>query len=139
MTTKEITGEGTTILGGRAAVHTDGTFETMGNQNVQGRLLINDNSGDVADGGAIPLTSHATVFATGGSETCTLAAGTEGQIKVLAMKTDGGDMVVTVTNAGGKSSGTGTITFDTIGDSCILQYLSSKWFVIASEEAETDN
>ena len=57
--------------------------------------------------------------------------GTEGQIKVLAMHTYGGDMVVTVTNAGWKSSGTGTITFDT-GDVCTLQYINSKWFAIGN-------
>ena len=100
-----------------------------------GALFINDKDTDIADGAAIPLTTHASLFATGGAETSTLAAGGEGQIKVLAMHTDGGDMVTTVTNAGWKSSGTGTITFDTIGDSCVLQYLNSKWFCIANNGA----
>ena len=95
-------------------------------------LLINDNSGDVASGAAVPLTSHASLFVTAASETSTLAAGTEGQIKVLVMKTDGGDMVTTVTNAGWKSSGTGTITFDTIGEAVTLQYLDSKWYCIGN-------
>lgn len=95
------------------------------------RLLIDEREDDVADGGAISLATHASLFVTGGAETSTLAAGAEGQIKVLAMHTDGGNMVVTVTNAGWKGSGTGTITFDTIGDSCILQYLNSKWFAIS--------
>jgi hypothetical protein len=45
---------------------------------------------------------------------------------------DGGDMVITVTNAGWKSSGTGTMTFDTIGDACTLQYVASKWFCIGN-------
>jgi hypothetical protein len=45
---------------------------------------------------------------------------------------DGGDMVITVTNAGWKSSGTGTMTFDTIGDSCTLQYIVNKWFCIGN-------
>ena len=48
------------------------------------------------------------------------------------MHTDSGDMVVTVTNAGWISSGTGTITFDTIGDACTLQYVDSKWFAIGN-------
>jgi hypothetical protein len=42
----------------------------------------------------------------------------------------GGDMVVTVSNAGWKSSGTGTITFNDIGDACFLQYISGKWFAL---------
>ena len=78
------------------------------------------------------MTSHASLFVTAASETSTLAAGSEGQVKILALKTDGGDMVTTVTNAGWKSSGTGTVTFDTIGDSCVLQYIDSKWFCIAN-------
>jgi hypothetical protein len=61
-----------------------------------------------------------------------LAAGVEGQIKTFAMYADTGDMVITVSNAGWKSSGTGTVTFDTIGDACTLQYINSKWFCIGN-------
>ena len=45
---------------------------------------------------------------------------------------DGGDMVITVTNAGWKTSGTGTMTFNAIGDACTLQYISDKWFCIGN-------
>ena len=48
------------------------------------------------------------------------------------MLVSGGNMVLTVTNAGWKSSGTGTITFANIGDACTLQYISSKWFCIGT-------
>jgi hypothetical protein len=48
------------------------------------------------------------------------------------MFADLGDMVITVTNAGWKTSGTGTITFDTIGDACTLQYINAKWFCIGN-------
>jgi hypothetical protein len=41
-------------------------------------------------------------------------------------------MVITVTNAGWKTSGTGTITFNGIGDSCLLQYINSKWFAVGA-------
>jgi hypothetical protein len=66
------------------------------------------------------------------STTATLAAGAEGQIKVLAMLEDNGDMVITVSNAGWKSSGTGTVTFNDIGDACTLLYVNSKWFCIGN-------
>ena len=66
------------------------------------------------------------------SLTKTLAAGSDGQIKVFAMVADTGDMVITVANAGWKSSGTGTITFDTIGDACTLMYTNAKWFCIGN-------
>jgi len=83
--------------------------------------------------GAINLTTTATYFTTsGGAATATLAAGYNGQIKTIMMLADGGDMVVTVTNAGWKSSGTGSITFDTIGDAVTLQYINSKWFCIGN-------
>lgn len=79
--------------------------------------------------GAISLTTGVTYFETGGSgETATLATGSNGLVKMLAMTADGGgDMVVTVTNAGWKSSGTGTITFADDGDGCTLVYAGAKW------------
>ena len=92
-------------------------------------------SEDLADAGAASLTKTASYFTTAAAETATLAAGVEGQIKVLAMYGDGGDMVVTVTNAGWKSSGTGTITFNDIGDAVTCMYINSKWFVIGNNGA----
>ena len=89
-------------------------------------------SEDLADAGAASLTLTSSYFTTAAAETSTLAAGVEGQVKVLAMVGDGGDMVTTVTNAGWKSSGTGTITFDTIGDAVTLMYINSKWFCIGN-------
>ncbi len=111
------------------------TYSINNTFTLQGVLGVSANGGDVATGAAVPLNKHASLFVTGAAETSTLAAGAEGQIKVLVLKTDGGDMVTTVTNAGWKSSGTGTITFDTIGDSCTLQYIDSKWYCIGNNGA----
>jgi hypothetical protein len=44
------------------------------------------------------------------------------------MTGDGGDMVVTVANAGWKSSGSGTITFTALGQSCTLRYAAEFWY-----------
>jgi hypothetical protein len=95
---------------------------------------FNNSSEDIASGGAANLALTTTYFTTGGSsETATLAAGVAGQIKTFAMTVDGGgDMVITVTNAGWKPGGTGTITFDAIGDACTLQYISAKWICIGN-------
>ena len=90
------------------------------------------SSEDLAASAAASLTVTASYFSTAAAETATLAAGTAGQIKTFAMYADTGDMVITVTNAGWKTSGTGTITFDTIGDACTLQYINSKWFCIGN-------
>jgi hypothetical protein len=87
---------------------------------------------DLAASGAANLSLTTSYFSTSTAETATLAAGSAGQIKTFAMYADGGDMVITVTNAGWKTSGTGTISFDTIGDSCTLQYINSKWFCIGN-------
>jgi len=93
---------------------------------------FNNSSEDLASGGAANLALATSYFTTAASETATLAAGVNGQIKTLAMYGNNGDMVITVSNAGWKSSGTGTITFDTIGDACTLQYINSKWFCIGN-------
>lgn len=85
-------------------------------------------SEDLAASGAASTTLTTSYFSTAAAETATLAAGTDGQVKVFAMAADSGDMVITVTNAGWKTSGTGTITFDTIGDACTLMYTNSKWY-----------
>lgn len=97
--------------------------------------LFLTGSEDLASTAAASLTKTTSYFSTAAAETATLAAGTEGQVKVFAMYADSGDMVITVTNAGWKSSGTGTITFDTIGDSCTLMYINSKWFCIGNNGA----
>lgn len=93
---------------------------------------FNASSEDLAPSAAASLAVATSYFSTSGAETATLAPGVAGQIKVFAMYADSGDMVITVTNAGWKTSGTGTITFDTIGDACTLQYINNKWFCIGN-------
>jgi hypothetical protein len=107
------------------------TLDLSANVNVTGNLRLS-GSEDLSSGSAINLEVTASYFSTSTAETATLAAGADGQIKTLMMVADGGDMVITVTNAGWKTSGNGTITFNAIGDSCILQYIASKWFVIGN-------
>lgn len=115
------------------------TFETYTNGStitvIDGNKKLspfNNSSEDLAASAAASLAKTTSYFSTAAAETATLAAGVEGQIKTFAMYADTGDMVITVTNAGWKSSGTGTITFDTIGDACTLQYINSKWFCIGN-------
>jgi len=90
------------------------------------------SSEDLANAGAASLTKTTSYFSTGAAETATLAAGVAGQVKVFAMFADTGDMVITVSNAGWKTSGSGTITFASIGDACTLMYINSKWFCIGN-------
>ena len=96
-----------------------------------GQIFLNDSAEDGGSGVATPLTTHATYYQTeGGGQTSTLAAGTEGQVKVLAMETHGGgNMVVTVTNPAWSGS---TITLSAQGQACTLQYIDSKWYCIGN-------
>ena len=93
---------------------------------------FNNSSEDLAASAAANLALTTSYFSTAAAETATLAAGVNGQIKTFAMYATTGNMVITVTNAGWKTSGTGTITFDTIGDACTLQYINAKWFCVGN-------
>jgi hypothetical protein len=91
------------------------------------------SSEDLAASAAASLGVTTSYFTTAAAETATLAAGYKGQIKVFsAVDVTAGNMVITVSNAGWKSSGTGTITFATRGASCTLQYTNSKWYCIGN-------
>ena len=107
------------------------SVEIPANVTVTGRLLLS-GSEDLVSGAAANLSVTASHFTTLTASTATLAAGTAGLIKTFMMVGDGGDMVITVTNAGWKTSGTGTMTFNAIGDACTLQYISDKWFCIGN-------
>lgn len=90
------------------------------------------SSQTMTNGSAASLAVTVSKFATTGAWTGTLAAGSNGQVKVFAMTADLGDMVITVTNAGWKAAGTGTITFNDIGDGCTLIYTGSKWYCVGN-------
>lgn len=89
-------------------------------------------SEDLANGAAVSLVKTISYFSTAGAETATMAAGSAGLVKTFMMVADGGDMVITVDNPGWKIGATGTMTFDTVGDACTLQYIANKWFCIGN-------
>jgi len=93
---------------------------------------FNNSSEDLATATAASLAFTTSYFTTTGAETATLAAGVAGQIKTFAMFATAGNMVITVTNAGWKTSGTGTMTFTAIGQACTVQYVNNKWFCIGN-------
>ena len=81
------------------------------------------------------LAVTSTKFTTTGAWTATLPNGVGGQIKEFIMTGNGGNMVITVTTAGWKTSGSGTITFSAIGQGCILRYADNKWFCVGNNGA----
>ena len=120
--------------------------------NYAGFTLVNDGTNwsaltlsyngtdDVVNSTAIRLDTAVSYFTTEALESSTLAAGNEGQVKTLIMKGFVNDMVVTVANAGWKTGGgSGTITFDRIGDACTLQYINTKWYVIGNNGCTLDS
>lgn len=90
------------------------------------------SSENLTSGSAASLAVTTSYFTTSGASTATLAAGTDGQIKAFACVAFGGNMVITVSNAGWKTSGTGTVIFTGIGQGCTLQYINSKWYAIGA-------
>ena len=79
--------------------------------------------------GAVDVVSAITEVVTTGANALTIAAGVEGQIKFIVMKTDGGDGTLTPASFTGGT----TITFNDVGDSVLLLYTNSSWFCIANQ------
>ncbi len=79
--------------------------------------------------GAVNLTTLITNITSTGADALTLANGAPGQIKILSMVVDGGDSTLTPTTKTGYS----TIVFNDAGDGCILQYVTTRgWMVVAN-------
>lgn len=78
--------------------------------------------------GAVNLTTPITHLVTTGANALTLADGNVGQVKAIVMLTDGGDGTLTPTNFG---NGT-TITFNDVGDSVLLVFLGTDWWIISN-------
>ena len=94
---------------------------------------FNNSSEQLNDTASANLAVTTSWFSTVTTTTATLAAGAEGQIKVFAMYQESGTMTITVSNPAW--GGAGTITFNTVGKACTLQYINSKWFCIGNNGA----
>ena len=71
----------------------------------------------------------------GTTATGTLAAGTNGQIKIFVMTTapsSGSAYNMTVTNWGSTAASTNQLRFNALGESATCIFTNSKWYVIAS-------
>lgn len=87
--------------------------------------------------GAVSVTTLVTrLQTTGAACTATLADGTTGQLKVIAMFDSVGPFVVTVASASwtGANGGDGTLTFTDIGDTITLLYDSDCGWLILSNQ-----
>ena len=82
--------------------------------------------------GAISLNTLVTVLdSTSGAQSLTLAQGVAGQVKIISMKTDGGD--ATLTESNGNLQGVSTsIVWNDVGDGVTLLYTGAKWVVVGN-------
>ena len=91
-------------------------------------------TGDGSTTTAITLTESTTlVNATSAAAPCTLAAAsTDGQVKMILNSSTSGTNAVTITPTNFKQ-GT-TITLDAPGDSVVMMYKSSFWYIIGGDD-----
>ena len=73
------------------------------------------------------MTSAITWVVTTGTNALTLADGTEGQVKFIIMKTDGGNGTLTPTSSPANYS---TIQFNDVGDSAQLLFTNAAWHIV---------
>ena len=107
----------------------DGTANVTGTLTANG--LINGVQTLTGSGSTevISLTETVTQLITTGTQNFSLANGTEGQIKIITLKTDGGNATVTPASF---LNGT-SITFDAVEDTMTLLYQSTGWVVLAQQ------
>ena len=119
-----------TTFGVTGATTLSSTLAVAGAATLSNALIGSVQS--LSGAGAVNLTTTITKFtSTGASQALTLANGTNGQIKTIVHFVDGGSGVLTPTNLG---NGT-TITFTNVGDSCILQFVDTDWWVFSLQGA----
>ena len=108
---------------------TDAAQTFTGTQTFSGPIVGGAQA--LSGAGAVNITQLTTKFtSTATGNALTLADGVEGQIKVIVYVAEaaGGDTgILTPTNLG---AGT-TITFNAIGDACILQFLGTDWWAVS--------
>ena len=112
---------------GTGAVDARANVNVAGNVTATGMFVggIDTRTGP----GAISVTTLTTEIVTTGADALTLANGTLGQLKILVMKTDGGNATITPTTF---ANGT-TLTMDAVLDSATLVYTSAGWVILANQ------
>lgn len=87
----------------------------------------------LAAAGAVDLTTLVTRIDSAGAIALTLADGTNGQVKIIVMGTDGGDATLTPTTKTGYT----TITFNDAGDGVTLVFITTKGWIVAGNNGAT--
>ena len=87
---------------------------------------------NITGAGVINLTTGVTLITTTGSnQVFSLADGTEGQVKIVSLKVDGGDAIVTPDNLVSYTS----VRLNAVNDNFTLLYQSNGWVITALQNA----
>lgn len=95
---------------------------------IGGLLVLSETPQTLSGAGAVNVTTKITLVVTTGANALTLADGTAGQIKIITMKTDGGDGTLTPAHLRGGT----TITFNDVGDTVVLLFIDSTWIILSN-------
>ncbi len=126
----------------------DGTYQFPSTDGTSGHVLTTNGSGalsftnlsttpivfsvqNISGPGAISLTETVSFITTTGTDAYTLADGTEGQLKIIIMKGDGGNGTLTPDNLVGFTA----IRFTGVNNSAVLMSGSTGWNIIALQQA----
>jgi hypothetical protein len=109
---------------------TDAAQAFTGNQTFNGSIIGTVQA--LSGPGAVNITQLTTAFtSTGTGDALTLADGVAGQLKMIVYVAEaaGADTgILTPSNLGAYT----TITFTNVGDSCLLQFIGTDWWVISA-------
>ena len=81
--------------------------------------------------GAIDVTTPISYLSITGTKAYTLAAGNQGQIKVLICTAVSGTPIGTVTPYASANDGYNTIIFNAVGETAVLMYANAGWYILS--------
>ena len=81
--------------------------------------------------GAIDVTTPISYLSITGTKAYSLAAGNQGQIKVLIVTAVSGTPAGTVTPYASANDGYNTILFNAVGETAVLMYANAGWYILS--------
>ena len=96
-------------------------------------MFVDGNSATpiVVTVGAIDVTTPISYLSITGTKAYTLAAGNQGQIKVLICTAVSGTPIGTVTPVASANDGYNTIIFNAVGETAVLMYANAGWYILS--------
>lgn len=134
---------GTTVVLGVAATTGDTVeiiiYETFQTSGVNATTFVGSSEDVAGDGSGTDVVSTGTLITnlstSGGTSALTLAAGTDGQVKIIVMEVAGN--AATMTAAAGNLQVSTSVVWDAVGEAATLVYSAtlSKWIVVSVQGA----